>query len=333
MELALVIDFSTAIRDETSLESLPRMPNCEALLARGDALDAPETTLEQSLLGMFGYDPATATPSAALLVLGEGIDPGGDYWLRADPVSLTPTRSHLTLSELPQQALTQAEAQALYGTLSAHFTASGCTLYTPHPQRWYLRLAEPAAIRTLPPAACVGVLRESDLPSGPDSAKWRRLITEVQMLLHAHPVSIERETTGKPPANAIWPWGGGHLPVKTGQPCYQHAWSDDLLVRALARGSGVALHALPRDANDLLAQRGEAINGLVFLRVTGANAAQALATLELSWFDTLLHALQDNRLGALTLTLKFASRTIVRRVTSKHSRRWWRRARPLRAYA
>jgi hypothetical protein len=329
MKLDIVIELSAPTSSAGLSEIIPRVPCLETLLARGDSFTPSSATLDKLLLASFGFQGAAIVPSAALCALGDGVDPNQDYWLRADPVCLAPTRTHLTLVELPEDDLTPTEAQLLSAAVSAHLSACTCRLVTPHPQRWYLRLPDALAMRTLPPSLCSGNLQESHLPSGPDSAAWKRLITEVQMILHAHPVNVARENAGKLPANAIWPWGGGRLSGGAAQSSYRHVWSNDPLTRGLARAAGTTAHGLPPHAKHLFAS--DCVSGLVVLNVP--RDLDTFETLERVWFQEMLAALGDGRLTELLLTVLFPKGTIARRTTSANLRRWWRRARPLPVYA
>ena len=309
---------------------IPRVPCLETLLARGDSFTPAGATLDKLQLASFGFQSAAIVPSAALCALGDGVEPNQDYWLRADPVCLAPTRTHLTLVELPANDLTPTEAQSLSAAVSAHLSACCiCTLVTPHPQRWYLRLPDALDMHTLPPSVCSGTLQESHLPSGPDSAAWKRIITEVQMLLSAHPVNVARENSGKLPANSIWPWGGGRLSDGVAQSHYRHVWGNDPMTRGLARAAGATAHELPPHATDLFAS--DCVDGLVVLSVP--RDLETFETLERMWFQEMIAALGDGRLTELLLTLLLPTGTIARRTTNANLRRWWRRARPLSVYA
>ena len=311
--------------------SIERMPSVEKLIARGDAIASPARTLDQALVAMFGYDAAAVLPNAALLALGEGLDATDGYWLRADPVCLLPTTTRLTLRELPAGTLSPAEAQALSTALIEHLAAHDFALFTPHPQRWYLRLAAEPDLRTLSPAECAGTLQESSLPAGRDGPQWRRMITEAQMLLHEHPVNAAREAQGNAPANAIWPWGGGRLPSPSLHPPYDGVWSGDVLARGLARAAGITVHALPQDAQAVLTHTRAEQDVLVVLRAE-AHASRDAAKIDRAWAARLLSALEAGQLAELTITAWSGGAPIARRIERSHLRRWWRLGRALQVH-
>lgn len=329
MKLELVIELARATKKAPATESTARMPDMETLLARGDPLQLSAGSCDACLLSMFGCDPAVTAPNAALYALGEGLAPGTDYWLRADPVCLAPTATQLTLSELPDGALSLAEAQALSAMLNAHFAGTDHVLFTPHPQRWYLRLKDAPDLKTSPPAACAGTLQEADLPSGPDGALWKRTITEAQMLLHAHAINAAREAEGKAPANAIWPWGGGRLPPDPKPPRYASVWSDDLLARGLARAAGITTHALPQDIGTVFASEALGGDALVVVRIAHADRTRVMTGIERQWMSPLRAALAGGQVAELAIMAWGAGAPIARRVTRGHLRRWWRRRRAL----
>ena len=327
MKLVLVIELAAAAKQAPETDSTVHMPDMQTLIARGDPLPLSATTCDSWLMEMFGYDPAAAAANAALYALGEGLAAGTDYWLRADPVCLAPTTARVTLSELPEDALTDTEAKALGATLNAHFAAGGQVLFTPHPQRWYLRLPDAPELKTLSPAACAGTLQESDLPSGRDGAAWKRTITEAQMLLHEHAINVAREAAGKVPANAIWPWAGGRLPASSRRAPFASVWSDDLLARGLARAAEVTTHALPADAESIFAR--DAGTALVVIRAAHAQRMNAMTNIDRHWLSALRKALEREQVSELALTVWGTRAPIARRVTRAHLRRWWRRRRAL----
>jgi hypothetical protein len=45
-----------------------------------------------------------------------------------------------------------------------------------------------------------------------DNLNWYKLLNEIQMFMHQHPVNDERGRSGRLPLNSLWFWGGGGLP-------------------------------------------------------------------------------------------------------------------------
>jgi hypothetical protein len=327
MNIDLLID--AASHEIGSVTAPRRMPHSalDKLLARGDAFDPPAMPLELALARLFDLPTEDASGHAALTLLGDGHDPGSDYWLRIDPVCLQAGRTRLALAPLPSQSLSQEEANELGAAISAHLAAAGHELVLADPQRWYLRCRGAPAMRTQSPEACTGALDEAHLPSGADSAPWRRLITEAQMLLHDLPVNSSREAAGELPVNAVWPWGGGRLPSFARQP-YALVYADVPLARGLARATQAAVSAVPRDAAAFLQRATPGESTLIVLDARNQPENAYLAQLDRDWFEPLTAALADGRISQLKIMLRTgAGHNIGRVLVRSHLRRWWRRSR------
>jgi hypothetical protein len=296
----------------------------ERLLARGDPLTLDATRLEHCLQVLFGIARSQPLPAAALSLLGDGIDPGEDFWVRLDPVHLRAERSRLRLVLLPPGDIASHEAEALRAALAAHLAQEGYALLAPHAQRWYLRTPRPLELFTQPPDECAGALDERHLPAGADGAAMRRLITEAQMLLHELPVNEAREAAGKLAVNGAWPWGGGAA-LALAPSRYTHAFSDDALVRGLARASGAQAEPLP----DAAARLPAGIPPQSALLVVCSAAETPLADVERRWARPLAEAVEADRAAELRLVLITAERVLARSLARGSLRRWWRRSRPL----
>ncbi len=70
----------------------------------------------------------------------------------------------------------------------------------------YLSGMDASQLESFPPSFLANRNASAYLPDGEDSGQLRRLMTELQMLLHAHPVNEERERLGKLPVNSLWFW-------------------------------------------------------------------------------------------------------------------------------
>ena len=239
-----------------SIEALAfRVFGHEARPAAGDGPDVPRagTTSHPAAAG----GPATGDtpcipradwPAAAITALVDcdaSIGRAGP-WLRADPVHLRPDVADLVLFDAVDAGVSSEEARALAEIVNGALRPGGPVIDAAHPHRWYVALEAPARMATTPLSLAAGAGISTAMPRGPDAPRWRRWMNEVQMALHDCPVNAERERRGAAPINSVWPWGGGSLPPVSGAPApFVQAWSDDALVRGLARHAGVECGVLP----------------------------------------------------------------------------------------
>jgi hypothetical protein len=338
MKIDFVLD---ACLPATNAEA--RHATLERFIARGDPIAIDAVDLESCLRALFDLPRSQELPAAPLSLLGDGVEPGSDEWLRLDLVHLRADRSRLLLVPLPPGDVSPSEAEILHATLAAHLAQSGFELVSSPAGRWYLRSPRPLELRTKPPQACAGALDEQHLPAGRDGAELRRLVTEAQMLLHELPMNTAREASGKLPVTGVWPWGNGRMPA-IARSRYTHACSDDPVVRGIARASGTASAALPVNAAGLVPPPAGTA-GVTHLPAVPAGIANVppdalllviratpdtpLAAFERDWFVPLAKQIEAGAIAELRLLLIGSGRSIARSITHRQLRRWWRRARPL----
>lgn len=149
-------------------------------------------------------------PVAAFMAAGAGLDASTRYWLKADPVTLVPSRSSVSLAGRVSD-LASDEAEELLTALNAHFHDDGLVFVAPRPDTWLAHIDAAPTLVTTPLARAQRGELARELPRGDDGARWRRWQDEIQMLLHGHPVNSAREARGVAPVNAVWFWGGGRL--------------------------------------------------------------------------------------------------------------------------
>ena len=315
------------------------LPDLQWLFARGTLRGSPGLSLEAWLLQRFGIDETL--PVASLSLLADGGEPSGAYWLRADPVHLQAQRDQLVLVDGSQLAISAAEANALAESLNQHFAPDHLKFIPLHPTRWYLALDAAPALTTHPLPAVAGKGINACLPKGAAGLRWNKLATEMQMLLHAHPVNQAREAQGQPPINSVWFWGGGFYPAQEVRPkIKEQLWADDALARGLAQAAKQTPMALPLNFDAFMAHAKTSGTHCVLwdeLRHAawyGDHDAwrAGLARLEADWIKPLCYAL---RRGFVTeVTLHAISQQGCLSVTTKRSDRWlfWRRAKGLKHY-
>ncbi|MCW9058094.1 MAG: hypothetical protein OQL11_04380 [Gammaproteobacteria bacterium] len=312
-----------------SLPALLDLLRCASPLQNDDA-DDPDAWL----CARFGIsrDSESDWPLAPLLVELELGEAGQDYWLRADPVHLRADRSHLVLFGPEALAIRQEEADALAEGFNALYQPDGLRLYTPTPNRWYLRLAQAPRLANTPLPDVIGRDIDRHLPRGEDAGSWHARLNEIQMLFHTHAVNERRAEQGQPGINSLWLWGGGRMPASLQA---QDAWvcSDDPLARALARAASVPLLESDGDLQDWLPTALNEGPGLVVL--SGCRQAQQygdtqewserIQELERTWWAPLQAMRAQGRLQRLVLQAP------PRAAYHIGAPRWWERLRRPRA--
>ncbi|MDP1682458.1 MAG: hypothetical protein Q8L39_11885 [Burkholderiales bacterium] len=316
------------------------LPDLEWLFARGTLQGSPGLSLEAWLLKRFGIDDTQ--PVASFSLLADGGVPGITYWLRADPVHLQAQRDQLALVDGAMLAITATEASALTESLNQHFSQDSLKFIPTHPTRLYLALGAAPDLVTHALPTVAGKSINSCLPSGAEGLRWNQIATEIQMLLHVHPVNQARETQGQPTINSVWFWGGGVCP-SLGMPAMpeEQIWANDALARGLALAAKQTPQALPLNFDAFMAQANTTSAHCVLwdeLRRAawyGDHDAwrMGLMRLEADWIKPLCYALRRGIVSEVTLHAISEQGCLA--VTTNRSGRWqfWRRPKALKHYS
>jgi hypothetical protein len=253
-------------------------------------------TMSEGSLDRFLWSSAATSPVALapLAALGAGFDPGTTYVLRADPVSLVAGRNDVALAARIDD-LGSEEAESLLAALDAHFHGDGLRFIAPRPDAWFVTVDAEPRLATTPLAMVRGAIYPF-LPAGDDAPQWRRWMSEMQMLLHEHPVNRARERRGQLAVTGIWISDGGratdgHAPL--GQVFAAPGTVGDVL-RGIARRHRMAALATPTEFATL---------------PTGTDAVVILPRAHLgvmepwerAWLGPAVVALESGRLTALSL--------------------------------
>jgi len=294
------------------------------LLARANQTANSGLGHEHRLFSLFGIDSSSSAdlPVAAVTRI---IDMGvvdRDWWIRADPVHLEPSRNGLVLRT--GLALSQGEADSLVAEINQALGADGWLLKAPSPERWYLKPAHAVGIATTPLKDVDGRDIQACLPRGDDSRSWHTRLNEIQILLHTSQVNAGRELRGMTTANSVWFWGGGSLPAP-GSCDWTRVVANEPLVRGLARLCSVSCtntDAGPKEALD----EGRKGNVLVVLDAPLQRDSSPLARIEQEWVKPLKNAVDRGDLNELTVISDSGPVFQYRR---SHRLRFWRLSRAL----
>jgi hypothetical protein len=226
-------------------------------------------------------------------------------------------RDQLYLSASTALGVSREEADALVAELNRLYADEGWAFYAAAPQRWYLRLSQPLAMRTTPTPVAMGRRVGEVLPEGDDALAWQRVMTEIQMLLHASAVNAGRSENGQLTVNSLWFWGGGALPAERGEAPWCRIAADEPLVRGLARLHGIEVVSATSLPSALAANEG---------RMLVHAGAETLELAERELFAPLLERLRAGTLAELIIILPGVGRW---RIERADLRRWWRRRKAL----
>jgi hypothetical protein len=315
-------------------------PALQWWLARGSRIrcESAVPTFECTIARLFGVpetDDATFA-HAAFAALADGLAvASGEALVRLDPVFLNATPHGAEVVAGEALGLSLDDAHELVSFLNAELDAPW-VIELAHATRWYVRLPVLPALDTMAPAAMVGARTASLLPQGTDGQPWRRWLTELQMLLHAHPLNVLREQASQRPINSAWLWGQGCLPEAPAKVVVTRTFADSEVARGVAQwhGSEVLSSAAAAGA-DFDAAKGDMVV-LVHDCCTGLAESgdvegwrRALLSLERKCFAPLMDAFRSGRLGHVELHAPGAAAI---ELTSWSRYRIWRLQRPLSAW-
>lgn len=173
-------------------------------------------------------------PPAPLARLADGREPDRCAWFFAAPATFVADRDRLIVLPLAD-ALDAAESEALLAAFHEHFDSESAVLERRGGDRWSFHHPAVVEAHTPSPSAAADVSADPVAFGGADARALARVLNEVQMLWHAHPVNEARRASGRPPANGLWVWGGGALPN-----------APEIAVRAVLFGGGPEIAGLAR---------------------------------------------------------------------------------------
>jgi hypothetical protein len=246
-------------------------------------------------------------PVAPLALRSAGIAPAavtspGLAWVcLATPVHYHAELSNVRFAGDGMLILDAAEAATLALDFNRLWSGAGVHLWAAA-KRLVCGFDAALEVTTQDPELARGRHLESFLPAGPDGARLRRLMSEMEMWLFDHTVNQSRRSASQLPISGLWLWGGG-TPLASLPAVHGGTAGEDLLAEAFpAPGDRIA---------DVMVV--EAIPGHRDWR-----------EIETRWLEPTLADLRRGRITRLELSAgdrRFA-------LSARWRRRFWRRAKP-----
>ena len=269
--------------------------------------------------------PDTAAPLSTAVMRGCGLqaeaDTGSGHWFIVQPAHIQLSRTHLLLSDPRALHLNEAESRALYELARPCFEEQGKTLLHAAPGLWFARADDWSGLATASPDAAATQNLSDWMPEGEHARAYRKLQNEIQMQWHEHPVNEARQARGLQAVNAFWMWGGAGPPATSPQPLAiagGPAWMEALAAPALRQPTAAQLIAAPGTV--MLAE-------LIPSAQTGdwADWIARMQRIEQEWLAPLLAALQDGRIGRVTLVLSHRNGWTTVGTSKLALRKFWRK--------
>jgi hypothetical protein len=287
-----------------TLASAQHLPALEKLIARGSGLQQTEADArgplerwQSQLLHELALSSAQF-PSAAVTCLGLGPGFGQGFglsaaaaegpgtWMHVTPMHMSVALNGLSLHPVPTWSALQVST--IEARVAQHCREDGFD-WQRQGNAVFLHRAASLQVETVAAELAYRFPLRDVQPQGPDASRINQLSTELQMLLHEHPVLARGSAA---PINALWLWGNGVLPVAHSKNLPQ-AWSDEPYVRGVYQLSGRACNHLV--AFDQIEADGN--NALVVARLDDIRIAES------QWFAPLLDRLQNGKWRAARVFL------------------------------
>jgi len=162
-----------------------------------------------------------------------------------DPVHIQIDLDEAILLANEALELTEKEAHHLIQDINKHFEQDDLYIHYCAPHQWILKGKFELSTATIGDVMHKNINQHQ--PAGKDETLWRKLVNEIQMLLHSHPVNTEREKKGVPLVNSLWLWGGGRY--NTLQTSIDLVYGEHELIANIASVSDLAHTTLPTKLN------------------------------------------------------------------------------------
>ncbi|MFG6449054.1 hypothetical protein ACG0Z6_12510 [Roseateles sp. BYS180W] len=175
--LGLLSPTTPAVADDPALEFALQLPH-ERVLAQAQGHSAP-----------------------AALALAAGL-PAQQPWGLLSPMHLAVGSDHMTALPPAALALDEAQSRAFFEALTWLMPdEEGWQRHWLSPYQW---LVSHPGLAEVQAASLERVLNRNVDPWLPEQRLARRLLNEIQMALHGHPLNLAREAQGQLPLNSVW---------------------------------------------------------------------------------------------------------------------------------
>jgi len=291
------------LADISPLASKPVITRWIKTLSRAHNSVSAENT-HALLAALSGQTFNNDFPSAVFTLLANDLYDPDRFYMHADPVHLQADIDSALLTPGADLNISEAEAEGFCQTLNQHFAEDGLTFLALNNNRWFVSSKEEIKLETTSLLDATGRNINYLLPAGEDAVRWKQMLTEAQMLLHAHELNENRENTGLASINSLWFHGSGQLPenfpaqqahsepATINHVAINHVCSNDDLLKGFSRFIKCEYMALPDSVNaytDYLLSCDTGVNNVLHLDTLQALTNYTDVQPWLAQLETVLH--------------------------------------------
>ncbi len=301
--------------------------------ARDDAVPGATTgaTHLSWLWRAFGGGAHPVTAPYAWRALGRAsalLPDDGSQWWHCDPIHIDVGRDELLVGRAADALLTETEADGLAADADAVLREHEALLKRLRRDAWFVQTDRAWRLETVPLSAARGQPLGACLPTGADAARWRKVLTEIQVRWHQHAVNDAREQRGLQPVNGVWLHGGGAWAPLPRAP-FATIVSGDAVLRGWALAAGLPPAAI-HDDDAAPDSNGDAVSLWTDLLEPASFESWGVWLERLREIEVRLGRLRDRAFGAGfdRIELVLCGRRSVRLLTlrKRDALRFWRRA-------
>lgn len=168
------------------------------------------TPFEALELERKGFQTTGANLSEGLGPLRAGVQRKEEKVWIAELSSVAIAAEGPSLLEPDSLCVTQAESDALFDAVADLWAGSAISALPLNQTRWRIWLPCEPVMNSISPQAIAGMAMADWWSQHETLRSWRKLLNEIQMVWHSHPVNAERALRGLPPVNNLWLYGGAH---------------------------------------------------------------------------------------------------------------------------
>lgn len=165
--------------------------------------DVCQALQQQGLPTNLGLAPLLAAQAGIIQARDDIQAKNTATWMRLTPVYWAAARDHVNLHELSGDSMDVADWTQIAQTITPWLNELGWEVFVLESAA-YIRVESGFDYHAPSLALAQSDILEYFLPQGADLKRWQTLLTELQMLLHSHPVNTSRAQRGAPPINSFW---------------------------------------------------------------------------------------------------------------------------------